>query len=223
MGVRRLLTVALGLAVLAAPIQAAQATDPTVTLSGPTTATDGDSLVYSITVHNGGGGNLSITWAPVGATPVTEPVADGVEDTGDQPLTYRLPMYVNTTVTATLGSVTSSLTVKVRPQISTIVRTPHQTYRRYAVISAGNVPAFRSTIAPYIAHRCLTFEVQRLRSGVWRRVVLTGCRAEDSKGRVFWSWAGSHPSNVSFRIRSAFRGDTENVAANGPFTYFRFG
>jgi hypothetical protein len=174
-----------------------------------------------VVVSNGGNNPLILRIEQVGFPARDFPVST---TTNEFDGVYRLTLGVNTKVTAILGEVASdSTSVLVRPVIGTKVRTRHGTSGRYALLARGAEPLFRSGIAPKIwKGRCLRHEVQRYRNGAWRTVVLTGCRSLNSEAQVGWTWRGSHPVAVSFRIRATFAGDQYNNKGPGAWTYFRF-
>jgi hypothetical protein len=208
------------------PAGAAFATDPpTVTISSTgTTFVAGSSTVATVSVRNGNNTDVAI-YATLNG--VTKQLGCGGVNVNDDDFHCSVFMYENTLVYVTFGDQNAThqaeLRFWVRPLIVTQLKSGYTTSGRYAVMAHGTAPVFRSLSSPSRpGHMCLRHQVQRLRSGVWRTVVLTGCRTEDAKGRVTWKWAGTHPSRVSFRVRATFPGDALNVAGPGRWLYFRF-
>ncbi len=230
----RFLVPVLAVALLAWPTLAASAEDPppaTVTItSAQTTYVAGVNALVRISVRDANnaefrlGANLNgqTIWLGCGGFVVT-----------DDDFDCEVYMVYNTRLFVTLDGVTKAVRdLRVRPRIGTAVKTSHSTVGRYAVMPRGTAPRFTSKSYPARpGQMCLRHEVQRLRSGVWRTVVLSGCRVEGDKGTVTWTWQGGHPRLVSFRVRATFPGDpivgtfpggSHNVAGPGRWTYFRF-
>jgi len=154
--------------------------------------------------------------------------ADGTEfdlpgaDPADGTRTEKLFTDINTRITATVGSVSKYVDVRVRPAMGTGPGGKYGWSGRYVVYPHAAKPLFTSQSYPKRpGQMCLRHQVQRLRAGAWRTVKTSGCRLENSKGLVSWRWTGTHPSKVRFRVRATFGGDARNIAGTGTWLYFR--
>lgn len=212
------LLLSLALVGIAAPAQAAS---PVVTLQADRTrAVAGTTIHFAVDVTNGNNGTLTITVTQAGSAPKTFGLGENVND---DHFTFVLALTVNYHITAAIGGSTSSLNIWLRPRIATQVRSGYVLSGNYAVISRRTGPQFRSSSFPKRPHEmCLRHQVQRYRTGAWRAVTTSACRLEDSNGVVIWTWVGTHPAGVRFRIRALFPGDSKNVAGPGTWLYFRF-
>lgn len=219
--VRVLMVALLAAAVPVGAASSARADDP------PTISIHTDKTVYSaastatfvVTVHNGGNQDLRLHAVRADGSEFDFVGADSVTD--DQ-LERELFTDINTHVTATIGTTSASVDLKVRPVLATGAGGKHGTSGRYAVYAKGAKPLFASQSYPKRpGEMCLRHEVQRLKAGAWRRVTLSGCRAENSKGQVSWRWAGKHASKVKFRVRATFGGDSRNLPGVAGWAYFR--
>ena len=199
----------------------AQAAEPTVSITGRGYSVAGQSVAFTVKASNGQNNPLYLTITQPGAEPKTFGLSVTTNEFED---VYRFQLLVNTTITAHLGDVASdTISVQVRPAIGTKARSRHGTSGRYALFARGLEPLFRSALAPKIwQNRCMRHEVQRLRDGVWRTVVISGCRSLNSEAQVGWRWMGSHPVGPSFRVRATFAGDQYNAKGPGAWAYFRF-
>lgn len=222
--VRKLALVA-ACAVLALPATPATAADPppSVTIVAPRTHfVANTTVVVPIEVKNGNNRQILAFIKASGQSGGT--LCGGGDNVTEVTIRCAVYMYVNTEVYVTVdGSVVATQQFYVRPQMSTEVRSAYARSGRYYVLGHGVSPRFESGASPARpGSMCLRHEVQRLRNNVWSTVKTSGCRTMTSKKVVDWTWTGTHPSRVSFRVRATFPGDAYNAGGPGVWTYFRF-
>ena len=212
---------------LGVPAVAAQAEDPpptTVTIVAPTGVFPATSSVTPVVQVRNGNNATVLVGVRFGNETTEHPLSCGGANVSDDDFSCELFLYYNTTLFVEVnGSVAATRTFRVRPLIETSVRSGHVVSGKYNVMRAGTSPQFMSISSPGAkGAMCLRHEVQRYRNAAWRTIVTTGCRTELDKGKVYWTWAGTHPRGVSFRIRATFPGGPYNAAGPGRWTFFRF-
>ncbi len=211
------------LSTLTSPATAADPT-PTVTISADrVTYTAGQTARIVFNVSGSGPGTtlrIVTTFANGSTAERTTWVTDG-------PQKFSLAMYINTRVRAYIDGETTPSAQRGFPVKAAVGTRPRGGFLgysgSYAVFPRGASPVFRSTTYPERPGvRCLRHEVQKLAAAGWTTILKGSCRVQKSDGNVDWQWAGTHPSNVKFRVRATFAGDSWNQPANAPYSYFTF-
>ncbi len=113
-------------------------------------------------------------------------------------------------------------TVGVRLGLATTALSPLRRDGTVAVYSRSTDPVFRTTSSPARTGACMRQEVQRRVDGGWRAVATSTCRLQDSAGVSQWRFTAGRTPGRLYRVRSAFAGDSRNLATRGPWTAFRF-
>lgn len=222
-------------ALLSSLMTTASAADPAPTVvittdpADPVTYTAGQTATVNFTVDNVGPGTR-LKVVIVGSNGVSKTLHDtdvSGNEQGRSITRMSLAMYINARIYAYVGGSTTPGDTRAFPVKAAVGTRPRGGYLgfigSYAIFPKGASPVFRSTTLPKRPGvRCLRHEVQKLAAAGWTTVLRGSCRVQNSSGNVDWQWAGKHGSNVKFRVRATFPGDSWNQPSSAPYSYFKF-
>lgn len=117
---------------------------------------------------------------------------------------------------------TVTRTVAVHVAMSSTLTGNYATSGKYKLFRTSVNPAFTVAVSPQKDLQCVYFRIQRYAAGAWRPEVLSGCFNLNGSSTSSVLVTGTHVRGVSFRMRAEYGGDTQNVATNGAWKYFRF-